>query len=52
MCQHELALEVRAPKIVWRGGNGQRGALGMVLALTAVGHQAIAIENRVHRADG
>src|SRR5690349_2866614 len=49
---HELALEVRAPQIVRRGGARERRALRLVATFAAVSDQSMPIEHGVHGADG
>ena len=50
--EHELAFVVGAPQIVGSQRPGQRCALSLVAALAATADQAMAIEHRVHGADG
>ena len=45
VAEHELPLEVRAPKFVRRGESGQRGALGVVAAFAVVVDLVVAIGN-------
>src|SRR5205085_7756198 len=50
--EHELAFVVGAPQLVGEPGLGERGALSLVTAFAATADQAMAIEHRVHGADG
>src|SRR5206468_7963946 len=50
--EHELAFVVGAPQIIGPQGLRQRRALSSIAALTAAADQPMAIEHRVHGADG
>jgi len=50
--EHELALVIGAPQIVWPSCLSERRALGFVALLASATDQAVSIQNRMHGADG
>jgi hypothetical protein len=49
--EHELALVIGAPQIIWRARLGERGSLRLVAASSAACDQSMPVQDRVHRAD-
>ena len=52
VCQHELALEIRAPEVVGVFAREESRSLSFGPASLAAVDQSVAIQNRMDRADG